>query len=273
LSRKITVTGVGELPAAVAERMAARGLADILLLDSDGEAARRRAADLSAEAAVGGGSRVTGSSSWDDASGSAAVVLCGGEVAEAARLLTSRCPDAVVVVGGEPVERNCAAVLGATRFPRARVLGVAGLAEQGRLRTLVAGALQVAVRDVTALVLGGRGAAAVPVRSAARVAGIPVGDKLPAEAVAALPARLREGGAAGHRSVAGAVAEVVESVLLDQRRLLPCATLCQGELGLRGAIAGVPAIVGREGIERIVELTLADDERAALAQATVEFSY
>jgi malate dehydrogenase len=257
---RIAIAGAGEPGAEVMAALSAGEFADLVLVDPDDAAGRALAADLDG---------VTVTASWDDAAGAAVVVLAAGDAGEVSRATAERCPDAVVVVAAEPVEENVRAVLEATRFPRGRILGVAGSVEGIRLRRLLAPGLGVSARDVSALVLGGRGHAAVPVLSATRVAGIPVTDKLPAEQVGKIVARLRDGGPPGARTIAGAVAEIVDAVVFDRRRVLACAARCEGELGLEGAVAGVPVVVGAEGIERILELTLADDERAALHASAV----
>jgi malate dehydrogenase len=206
---------------------------------------------------------------WDDAAGADVVVLAGHDPAEAARHAATRCPSAVVVVATEPVEAGCRDALIAGRSPRARVVGLAGEVESARVRAAAAGALGVSASEVNALVLGGRGATAVPVLSALRVAGLPVTDKLATERVAEVVAGLRDGEPASHREVAEVVAQVVEAIVFDRRRVMACAALCLGELGVERAVAGVPVVLGQGGIERILDVALDDREREALVASAV----
>jgi malate dehydrogenase len=185
--------------------------------------------------------------------------------------VAERCPGAVVVVSADPVEEACAAVLAAGRFPRGRVLGVGPEVEALRLRASVARALGVAMGSVGALVLGGRGARAVPVLRAVQAGGMALTDKLPAEQVAALIAALHGGPAAGVRTVAAATSAVADAVARDTRTVAACTLLCQGELGIDGALTGVPVVVGADGAERLLDAALDADERAALAAAAVPY--
>jgi malate dehydrogenase len=237
-------------------------------LDPEGERARATAADL----AAADGGRVMGTDSWDDAAGAEIAVLVAGDVEAGARGVAERCPDAVVVVACEPVEEECGVALAASGFPRARVVGVAGSVESLRLRAGVAGELGVSVHDVTALVLGGRGERAVPVLRALRVGGTAVTDKLAADRLALLVAALSSGSPAGVRTVAAATADVVEALACDRHAVLACALLCQGELGVQDAVAGVPVVLGAGGVERVLDVTLDEDEAAALAASAAPYS-
>jgi malate dehydrogenase len=267
LTPKTLIVGATGLGGETAERVLARTRAEVVLLDSEGERARTTADDL----AAADGARVTGTDSWDDGAGAGVVVLVAGDVEAGARAAAQRCPDAVVVVACEPVEEGCGVALAATAFPRARVVGVSGAVESLRLRAGVARDLGVSARDVTALVLGGRGERAVPVLRALRVGGVAVTDKLPAERLAALVAALSSGPPAGVRTVAEATAQVVEAVACDRRAVLACAVLCQGELGVGDAVAGVPVVLGARGVERVLDVTLDEHEAAALATSAAPY--
>jgi malate dehydrogenase len=240
---KITIVGTGALAEATAAQIGECQFADVVVTVADGK--------------------------WEDAAGSDVVVLAEGDAAATARRAAERCPDAVLVVAADPVEAGCRDVLAAAAPPRGRVVGVAGAVEAPRLGRLVASALGVSARDVSALVLGGRGRAAVPVLSALRVAGLPVTDKLAAEGVARVVAEVRDGPPADARAVARAVAEVVEAIALDLRRVVPCAVLCQGELGIEGAVAGVPVVLGEGGVQRVFDVVLDAAEREALSASAV----
>ena len=261
MRRKIVIAGASPVGAETAERVLRHGASEVLLIDSDESTAESAAGDL---AAAEGDPRVRAAGSWEAAAGAGLAVIAGGDPEAAARGVAEHCPGAVVVVALDDVEAACARVLAASGFPRGRVLGIGGAVEALRLRAGLARALDVAARDVGALVLGGRGERAVPVLSAFRVAGLAVTDKLAAERVAALVAALRSGPPAGARTVAAATAAVVDAVSADRRALTPVALLCEGELGVRDAVAGVPAVLGEGGVLQVVEAPLDEDERAAL---------
>jgi malate dehydrogenase len=205
---------------------------------------------------------------WDDLAGADILVLAADDPAGAdldalARDLAARAPDAVVVVAGRGDAAACAGLLARTAFPRGRVLGVGGVAASNALRRRLAAELSMDPAGVTGLVLGGAGAAAVPVRATFTLAGAPVAQAALETALACGP------GEPGPHALAAAAREIVEAVALDARRLLPCTARCQGEYGIEGAVAAVPVLVGAEGIEAILEIPLTDEERAALRRAAV----
>ncbi len=274
MRRKIVIIGLSTLAVETAERLSPGPVADVVLLDSDEGAAQVAAGDLAAAAAGTGGpaARVRAAGSWEAAAGADVVVVCDGDPVDAARGVAERCPGAVVVVALDPVEEACAAVLAEGRFPRGRVLGVAGSVEALRLRAGVARALDVSVADVDALVLGGRGERAVPVLSALRAGGSAVADKLAAERIARLVAALRTAPPAAVRAVAAATAGIVTAVCRDARALIPAAMLCEGELGISNAVTGVPVVLGASGVEQVLDVVLTGDEREALSAAAVPFA-
>ena len=270
---KVAITGVSSLATETAERVLDSASCEVVLVHSEGSTGEAAAADLSAAAAATGrAARVSGADGWDAAAGCDVAVLCDGDAATAARGVAQRCPDAVVVVAQDPVEEACATVLSATAFPRGRVVGVGGCVEALRLRAGVARELAVSAADVSALVLGGRGERAVPVLGSLRAGGGAVTDKLPAERIASLVAALGAGPGPASRTVAAATAAVVGAICSDARALIPCVMLCQGEAGVDGAVAGVPVVLGAEGVEQVLDVVLSDDERAALAAAAVPYS-
>ena len=273
MRRKVAITGVSDLATETAERVLDRASCEVVLVHSEGSAAEAAAADLSAAgAATERAARVSGAEAWDAAAGCDVVVLCDGDPATAARGVAEHCPDAVVVVEHDPVEEACAAALSATAFPRGRIVGVGGCVEALRLRAGVARALGVSVADVSALVLGGRGKRAVPVLGSLRAGGGAVTDKLPAERIASLVAALGAGADPALRTVAAATAAVVAAICSDARAVIPCVMLCQGELEVTGAVAGVPVVLGADGVEQVLDVVLSEDERAALTAAAVPYS-
>jgi malate dehydrogenase len=259
---RIAVAGAGRAGSAIAARLAERDLGDVIAVD--------------------------GEDRWEDAAGAAVVVLAVGDsardgesradllarnappVREAARAVAERCPDAVVIVVTGPVDPACRVVLRETAFPRQRVVGLGATLDSARFRALVAAELGVAARDVTGLALGAHGGEHVlALTSTATVAGVPAASRLDAGRLAELAERVRGGSSDEHATAAGAV-EVVEAVVLDQRRTLACAVLCQGELGIEDAVVGAPVVLGRDGVEAIVELELAPSERTTLEAAAAE---
>jgi malate dehydrogenase len=237
---------------------------------------------------------VTGTDDHEEAAGSHVVVITSGlprragmsrddllatnrdTVAEVSRQVAERSPDAVVVVVTNPLDAMCHVALTATQFPRQRVVGMAGSLDSARLRTFLAWELGVSPADVTGLVLGGHGDAMVPVLSATSVAGIPIRQRLAAPRLEAIVQRTRDGGAevvellesgSAFYAPAAAVAEMVDAIVLDQQRVLPCSARCQGEYGLSDVYIGVPARLGADGVEEILEIELEEDERAQLQRS------
>jgi malate dehydrogenase len=167
----------------------------------------------------------------------------------------------------------CHVALDTSEFPRQRVVGMAGILDSARFRTFLAWELGVSVRDVTGFVLGGHGDTMVPIVSYTNVAGVPVSQKIGAQRLEEIVQRTRDGGAevvkllksgSAFYAPAAAVAEMIDSILHDQKRVLPCAALCQGEYGIDGLFVGVPVKLGKDGVEEIIEIELSDEERADL---------
>ena len=193
-----------------------------------------------------------------------------------AKEVAERSPDAIVIVVTNPLDAMCHVTFDTTQFPRQRVIGMAGILDSARFRTFLAWELGVSVRDVTGFVLGGHGDTMVPVVSYTNVAGVPVRQKISEQRLEEIVQRTRDGGAevvkllqkgSAYYAPAAAVAEMVDSIVFDQKRVLPCAALCQGEFGIDGLFVGVPVRLGAEGVEEIVEIELEDDERAELEKS------
>jgi malate dehydrogenase len=197
-------------------------------------------------------------------------------VQDVAKEVADRSPDAIVIVVTNPLDAMCHAAFDTTGFPRPRVIGMAGILDSARFRTFIAWELGVSVRDVTGFVLGGHGDTMVPVVSYTSVAGVPVTQKISNERLEEIVQRTRDGGAevvkllqkgSAFYAPAAAVAEMVDAIVLDQKRVLPCAALCQGEFGIDGLFVGVPVKLGAEGVEEIVEIELTDTEREELQKS------
>jgi malate dehydrogenase len=181
-------------------------------------------------------------------------------------------PNAILIIVTNPLDAMCHVALSASGFPRERVLGMAGVLDSARFRTFIAWELGVSVEDTHAFVLGGHGDTMVPLSRYSTVAGIPITELLPADRVAELEDRTRNGGAevvallktgSAYYAPAAAVFEMVESIVLDRRRVLPCAVLLKGEYGTNGLFVGVPVVLGSGGMERVIEIRLTPEEQAA----------
>ena len=293
--RKVTVIGAGNVGATTAQRIAESGLADVVLVDIVEGLPQGKGLDL-AEAApvVGHDGRITGTNSYDETSGSDVIVVTSGiarkpgmsrddlistnagivrgVVSEAAK----RSPDAILVVVTNPLDAMCHVAIKASGFPKSRVIGMAGTLDSARFRHFIALETGVSVEDVRAFVVGGHGDTMVPLPRYSAVGGIPLPEMLSAERIAALVQRTRSGGAeivellktgSAFYAPAAATFEVVESILLDRRRLIPCAALLEGEYGVQGLFVGVPVVVGAGGIERIIEVKFTPEEQAAYTKS------
>jgi malate dehydrogenase len=190
--------------------------------------------------------------------------------------VSERSPDAIVIVVTNPLDAMCHVAFDATGFPRQRVVGMAGILDSARFRTFLAWELGVSVRDVTGFVLGGHGDTMVPVVSYTNVAGVPIRQKVSDQRLEEIVQRTRDGGAevvkllqkgSAFYAPAAATAEMIDSIVLDQKRVLPCAALCQGEYGFDGLFVGVPVRLGAEGVEEIVEIELDKKERQELEKS------
>jgi malate dehydrogenase len=288
---KVTVIGAGNVGATTAQRIAEAGLADVVLVDIVEGLPQGKGLDL-AEAApvVGHDARIVGTNDYDETAGSDIIVVTSGlarqpgmsrddllarnagivrAVVEAS---APKSPDAVLIVVTNPLDAMCHVVMQASGFPRERVLGMAGVLDSARFRTFIAEELGVSVEDTHAFVLGGHGDTMVPLPRYSTVAGIPITDLLPTDRIAALVDRTANGGAevvallktgSAFYAPAASTFEMVDAILRDRRRVLPCATYLTGEYGIDGLFVGVPVVLGAGGLQRVIEITLTADERTA----------
>jgi malate dehydrogenase len=289
---KITVVGAGNVGATTAQRLAERDYADVVLVDIVEGLPQGKALDLNqAGPVVGYEATVTGTNGYEETAGSAICVITSGRartpgmsrddllrtnqeiVADVTRNLAERSPQAVIIVVTNPLDAMCQVAYSVAGFPRERVIGMAGVLDTARFRTFLAWQLGVSVRDVTGFVLGGHGDQMVPVASYTNVAGIPVSNLIETERLAEIVQRTRDGGAevvkllksgSAYYAPSAAVCEMVDSIVHDQKRVLPCAAYLEGEYGLEGLYMGVPCRLGAGGLEEVVEITLSADERGQL---------
>ncbi len=293
---KVTVIGAGNVGATTAQRIAEAGLADVVLIDIVEGLPQGKGLDL-AEAApvVGHDARVTGTNDYADTAGSDIVVVTSGLarqpgmsrddlLAKNAGIVRSvvehaakHSPDAILIIVTNPLDAMCHVALSASGFPRERVLGMAGVLDSARFRSFIAAELGVSVEDTHAFVLGGHGDTMVPLPRYSTVAGVPITELMSPERVQALCERTANGGAevvallktgSAYYAPAASTFEMVEAILLDRKRVLPCAVLLKGEFGVDGLFVGVPCVLGAAGLERVFEIDLTSDERAAFERST-----
>ena len=292
MRRKITVVGAGNVGATTAQRLAERDYADVVLVDIVEGMPQGKALDLNqAGPVVSYEPNVVGTNGYDETSGSDIVVITSGLprkpgmsrddllaanreiVSGVTREVADRSPDAIIICVTNPLDAMCHVALDTSEFPRQRVVGMAGILDSARFRTFLAWELRVSARDVTGFVLGGHGDTMVPIVSYTNVAGVPVSQKIDAARLEEIVQRTRDGGAevvkllksgSAFYAPAAAVAEMIDSIVYDQKRVLPCAALCQGEYGIDGLFVGVPVKLGKDGVEEIIEIDLSEQERADL---------
>ncbi|HEX2755902.1 MAG TPA: malate dehydrogenase [Candidatus Limnocylindrales bacterium] len=288
---KVTVIGAGNVGATTAQRIAEAGLADVVLIDIVEGLPQGKGLDL-AEAApvVGHDSRIVGTNDYADTAGSDIVVVTSGIarkpgmsrddlmqtnagiVRAVVEQAAKHSPDAILIIVTNPLDAMCHVAFKASGFPRERVLGMAGVLDSARFRSFIADELGVSVADTHAFVLGGHGDTMVPLSRYSTVAGVPITELLSPDRVKALEARTANGGAevvallktgSAFYAPAASSFEMVDAILRDRKRVLPCAVLLQGEFKTHDLFVGVPVVLGRGGMEKVFEIELTEDEQAA----------
>ena len=293
---KITVVGAGNVGATAAQRIAEKELArTVVMVDVAEGIPQGKGLDQWESAPIElFDSRVIGANGYDESAGSDIVVITAGIarkpgmsrddllntnagiVKSVAEQVAKTSPKAIIIVVSNPLDVMCYVAMKASGFPRERVIGMAGVLDTARYRSFLAEALDVSVRDIQAMVLGGHGDTMVPLISYTTVSGIPITQLLDKAKLDAIVDRARNGGAeivkflktgsAYYAPSSGAV-QMVEAIVLDQKRILPCSAWLDGEYGMKGLFLGVPVKIGRKGMEKIIEVTLTADEKAALAKS------
>ena len=289
---KITIIGAGNVGATTAHWCAAGELGDVVLLDipqTEGMPAGKALDLMQASPIMGFDSNIKGTTSYADTAGSDVVVITAGIarkpgmsrddllgtnakiVGSVAAEIKQSSPDAVVIVVSNPLDAMVQRAFQVTGFPAARVVGQAGVLDTARYRTFLAQELNVSVEDISALLLGGHGDTMVPMPSCTTVGGIPVTRLIPEKRLAEIVDRTRKGGAeivgllktgSAYYAPAAATAQMVEAVVRDKKRVIPCAAYCDREYGVGGYYVGVPVVLGTGGVERIIELELSTQEKA-----------
>jgi malate dehydrogenase len=285
---KVTVVGAGNVGGTTAQRLAERNYADVVLVDIVEGLPQGKALDiLESGPVLGFDSNVIGTNGYEESAGSDVVVITSGSprkpgmsrddllktnqniVQSVTEEVVKHSPETILVMVANPLDAMCHVAMEVSGFPRERVVGMAGILDTARYRTFIAHELGVSVRDVFALVLGGHGDTMVPLPSMATVGGVSITELMPQDRVKEIVDRARNGGAeivgllqsgSAFYAPSAAAVEMVDAILLDQKRILPCAAYLQGEYGIQDLFVGVPVKLGAAGVEEVIELDLQEDE-------------
>ena len=293
---KITVVGAGNVGATAAQRVAEKELArTVVMVDVAEGIPQGKALDQWQSAPIEGyDSRIIGTNGYDETKDSDIVIITAGIarkpgmsrddllntnagiVKSVSEQIAKTSPKAILIIVSNPLDVMCYVAMKASGFPRQRVIGMAGVLDTARYRAFLAESLDMSVRDIQAMVLGGHGDTMVPLISYTSVSGIPITQLMDKATLDAIVDRTRNGGAeivkhlktgsAYYAPSAGAV-QMAEAIVKNQRRILPCAAWLQGEYGMKDLFLGVPCLLGRNGLEKVIEVTLTSDEKAALAKS------
>lgn len=293
---KITVVGAGNVGATTAQDLALKDYADIVLVDIVEGMPQGKGLDMMQTGPVFGyDSKVIGTNGYDETEGSEIVVITSGLprkpgmsrddllkvnagiVKEVTERVVEKSPNAIIIVVANPLDAMTYVAFKTSGFEKNRVMGMAGILDSARFRTFISMELDVSVENINAFVLGGHGDTMVPSTKYTTVAGIPVEDLIPKDRLDAIVQRTRKGGGeivsllktgSAYYAPAASAVEMVESIMFDKKKILPCAALCQGEYGIDNLFVGVPVKLGSSGVKQIIEFKLSDDEQAALDQSS-----
>src|SRR5436309_4271122 len=295
MRKKVTVVGSGNVGATLAQRLVDRELADVVMIDILEGIPQGKALDmLEAGPVEGYDCNVIGTNDYKDTAGSDIVVITAGSarkpgmsrddllatnskiVGDVTRSAVAYSPNCIIIAVSNPLDAMCHVAFHASGFPRHRVVGMAGVLDSARFRTFIAMELNVSVENVTAFVLGGHGDTMVPLPRYSTVAGIPITELIAPDRLKALVERTANGGAeivkylktgSAYYAPSAAATEMVEAILKDKKKILPCAAYLEGEYGIKGLFVGVPCKLGAKGLEQIIEIKLTAEEQAALQKS------
>ena len=290
--KKITVVGAGNVGASVAQRLAEKELGDVVLIDILPGVPQGKGLDLLESGPVCGyDSAVTGTNDYDVTAHSDIVIVTAGLarkpgmsrddlllknaaiVREVTAKAVAQSPDCILIIVSNPLDAMCTVAMQESRLPRHRVLGMAGVLDSARFRTFIAQELKVSVENTTAFVLGGHGDTMVPLPRYSTVAGIPITDLMSREQIDRLVRRTRDGGAeivqllgsgSAYYAPSASVVDMVDAIVKDKNKILPCAVRLEGEYGISGLFVGVPVKLGARGMEEIIQINLTTEEKAEL---------
>jgi malate dehydrogenase len=289
--RKVTIVGAGNVGATAAQRVADKELADVVLVDIVPGVPAGKALDLAESGPVEGyDCRITGSNEYRDTANSDIVVITAGIprkpgmsrddllrtnhdiVKGVTEQVVKFSPNCIIIVVSNPLDAMAQTALRISKFPKQRVIGMAGVLDSARFRAFIAMELNVSVDNIHAFVLGGHGDTMVPMPRYSTVAGIPITELLPKETIDRLAQRARDGGAeivkllntSAWYAPSASIVEMIDAILNDRKKILPCSIFLEGEYGISNLFVGVPVKLGEKGIEQVIEISLTNDERAAL---------
>ncbi len=295
MNRKVSVIGSGNVGATTARSIADKELADVVLLDILEGVPQGKGLDMLQACPVeGSDARVLGTNDYADTADSQVVVITAGLarkpgmsrddlltknyqiIKSVTEQVAKHSPNCIIIPVTNPLDTMCQVVYRVSGFPRERVIGMAGVLDSARMRTFIAQELNVSVENTHAFVLGGHGDTMVPLPRYSTVAGVPITELMSPETIDAIVKRTAGGGAeivkllgtgSAFYAPASAIVEMVEAILKDKKKILPCAVFLQGEYGIQDLFVGVPVKLGARGLEDIISITLTDDERAALMRS------
>ncbi len=295
--RKITVVGAGHVGGTTAQRLLEKELADVVLLDIEGEMPSGKALDLLESAPIGDyDSYIVGTADYAETANSDIVIITSGMprkpgmsrddllranvdiVKKVTESVAKQSPNAILLMVSNPLDAMTYVAYRVSGFARKKVLGMAGVLDAARLAAFIAMELSVSMESVQAQVMGSHGDSMVPLLRYTTVSGIPVTDLLPTDRLEALIQRTRDGGGeivkllktgSAYYAPSAAIVEMVESIIKDKRKILPCTVLCQGEYKINNLFTGVPVLLGHNGIEKIIELSLNPEEEALLRKSVL----
>jgi malate dehydrogenase len=295
MKSKVSVIGAGNVGATLAQRVAEKGYADVVLVDIVEGLPQGKGLDmLQTGPIIGSDARVIGTNSFEDTANSDIVAITSGVprkpgmsrddlvltnmdiVKSVTEQVVKYSPKSILIMVANPLDAMTQLALHVSKFPRKRVIGQSGILDSARFRTFIAQELDVSVADVHACILGGHGDTMVAIPRLTTVGGIPVTELLPKETVDKIVERTVKGGGeivallktgSAFYAPAAATAQMIKSILLDKKRILPSAVKLEGEYGIKGVVVGVPAKIGKEGMEKVIELKLTPEENAALKKS------
>ncbi len=295
MRKKVTVVGAGMVGGTTAHRLADKELCDVVVIDIVEGLPQGKGLDLAESAPIEGyDSRVQGTNDYKDTANSDIVIITAGLprkpgmsrddllkknydiVRQTTEQVVKYSPNCILIVVSNPLDAMAQTAYKVSGFSKNRVIGMAGVLDSARMSTFIAMELNVSVENVTTFVLGGHGDTMVPLARYSTVAGIPLPDLLPADKIEAIVSRTRKGGAeivnllktgSAFYAPSAAVVEMVEAILKDKKKILPCAAYLEGEYGVQGLFVGVPVKLGARGIEQIIEIKLTAEEQAALKKS------
>lgn len=296
---RITVVGAGNVGATVAQRIAEKQLAnEVILVDVIEGLPQGKGLDMYESAPIGPfDTKVVGTNGYEETADSAIVVITAGIarkpgmtreqlqetnagiVKSVTQSVVAKSPQAILIVVSNPLDVMTYVAMKVSGFERHRVIGMAGILDTARFRTFIAMELGISVEDIQALVLGGHGDSMVPLVSYTTIAGVPITQFLDKPTIDRLVKRTRDGGieivnflktGSAYYAPAAAAVQMVEAIVKDKKRILPCSVYVQGEYGLRDTFIGVPIQLGKKGMEKVIEVSLTPEERAALQKSAEE---